>query len=144
MNHDKYNKLFDNYYADSIRYYYLSSNLNDKFIFNKYDLDDYDKFVKYLRQALLRPTLNNTDKLDFYFADFKSKATKLLNEYRFNDYVTLIKNFSMQYVIKDIPSNDNILTFIKVIFPIMPYLAEEVYENKFKSRYSIINEGWNE
>ena len=71
-------------------------------------------------------------------------VSKLLNEYRFNDYVTLIKNFSMQYVIKDIPSNDNILTFIKVIFPIMPYLAEEVYENKFKSRYSIINEGWNE
>ena len=137
-----FNKLLNNYYADSIRYYYLSSNLNDKFIFNKYELDDYDKFVKYLRQALLRPTDNNTNRLDYYFADFKASATKLLDEYRFNDYITLIKNFSTQYVIKEIPSNENILTFIKVIFPIMPYLSEEVYENKFKSRYSIINEGW--
>jgi leucyl-tRNA synthetase len=91
---------------------------------------------------LLRPTDNETDRLDFYFAEFASKATKLLNEYRFKDYITLIKNFSMQYVIREIPSNDNILTFIRTIFPILPYLAEEVYEEKFKSRYSIINEGW--
>ena len=137
-----FNKLLNNYYADSIRYYYLSSSLNDKFIFNQYELEDYDKFVKYLRQSLLRPTDNDTNRLDFYFADFKSKATKLLDEYRFNDYITLIKNFSSQYVMSEIPSLDNILTFIKVIFPIMPYLSEEVYEKKFKSRYSIINEGW--
>ena len=97
---------------------------------------------KYLRQSLLRPTDNDTNRLDFYFADFKSKATKLLDEYRLNDYITLIKNFSSQYVMSEIPSLDNILTFIKVIFPIMPYLSEEVYEKKFKSRYSIINEGW--
>jgi len=137
-----FTSLLKEYYADSIRYYYLTSNMEDKFVFNKYDLDDYDKFVKYLRQALLRPTDNETSRLDFYFADFASKATKLLDEYRFNDYITLIKNFSMQYVIKEIPSNLNILTFIRIIFPIMPYLAEEVYEEKFKGRYSIINEGW--
>ena len=137
-----FEKLLEEYYADSIRLYYLSSSLNEVFVFNKYDLADFDKYVKYLKQALLRPTDNETDRLDFYFAEFASKATKLLNEYRFKDYITLIKNFSMQYVIREIPSNDNILTFIRTIFPILPYLAEEVYEEKFKSRYSIINEGW--
>ncbi len=139
-----FNSLLKDYYADSIRYYYISSNLSDKFIFNKYDLEDYDKFVKYLKQALLRPTDNLTNRLDFYFSDFKDKATKLLEEYRLNDYITLIKNFSMQYIIKEIPSEDNILTFLRVIFPIMPYLAEEVYEIRYKGRYSIINEGWPE
>ena len=139
-----FNSLLKEYYADSIRLYFISSNIEDKFIYNKYELDDYDKFVKFLKQALARPTDNNTSRLDYYFSDFKAKATKLLDECRFSDYVTLIKNFSMQYVIKEIPSDLNILTFIRTIFPIMPYLAEEIYELKFKGRYSIINEGWND
>ena len=135
-------KLLDKYYADSIRLYYLSENINDKFIFNKYELDDIDKYVKYLLDALLRNNDNDTKNLDYYFAGFQDEATRLLNNYKINEYIDLIKKFSIQYVIKNIPSKDNILTFIRVIFPVMPYLAEEVYEKIFNGKYSIINEGW--
>ena len=136
------NKLLDHYYADSIRLYFLTQNINDKFIFNKYELEDIDKYVKYLRDALLKENDNETSNLDYYFADFANKSAILIGEHRIVDFINLLKEFSVKYIIKDIPSNDNILTFIRVIFSVMPYLAEEVYEKKFKGKYSIINEGW--
>ena len=137
-----FNKLLDEYFADSIRLFYLSQNQNDKFIFNNYDLSDDDKYVKYLREALLRKTDNDTSRLDFYFSDFDRQATRLIEDNKIQELIQLIKSFSIKYIIKEIPSDDNILLFLRIIFPVMPYLAEEVYEIKFNGRYSIINEGW--
>lgn len=136
------NKLMDKCFADSIRLYYLSQDINNKFVFNQYELEDIDKYVKYLRDALLRESDNNTSNLDYYFSDFATKASILISEHRVVDFINLVKEFSIKYIIKDIPSKDNILTFIRIIFSVMPYLAEEVYEKQFKGKYSIINEGW--
>ena len=137
-----FNKLLNEYYADSIRLFYLSQNPNDKFIFNQYDLEDDDKYVKALEEALLRKTNNDSTRLDFYFSDFSRMVSKLIDNNKISDLISYVKTFSIKYIIKEIPSDDNILTFLRTIFPIMPYLSEEIYEIKFNGRYSIINEGW--
>ena len=61
----------------SKRIFYLSQNPNDKFIFNQYDLEDDDKYVKALEEALLRKTNNDSTRLDFYFSDFSRMVSNV-------------------------------------------------------------------
>ena len=34
------------------------------------------------------------------------------------------------------------LDYIRIIYPIFPHLAEEVYQELFNGKYSLLNEGW--
>ncbi len=132
--------LLDDYYSDSLRYYMLSKKINDIFVFDILELNEIDSFIKEIENRLINIEITNDDKLDYYFYNFKAKAKKLIDEYKIDEYISLISDFAKEFILKANPSKDNILTFIKVIFPITPYLSEEIYEIVFKAKYSIINE----
>lgn len=132
-------KLYNKYYADSIRIFYSTEKPSEQFIFNIYQLEEIDKFVKKLKEELLKDNIED-NKLDFYFASFNNDCSLLLKQNKIKEYIDLVISFSKDKIINNNISKENLLTYLKCIFPLMPYLAEEIYEIKINPRYSIINE----
>lgn len=137
-------EYLDKYYADSIRYYVLSSPLDEEFIFNKYALEDTDNFIRRLESVLNRASDADCKRLDYYFYSFINQCKNHLDNHNTYGYIKKIEAFIEEVLFKEIFSKQQLLLFLRVIFPIFPYLAEEAYERIFNGKYSIINEGWPE
>ena len=136
-------ELLNKYYPDSIRVFMLSQDISNDFLFNHYELNDIDNFIKRIEEALLKNISNNTTNYDYYFLKFKNDCKYYLENNKIIDYIKLIFRFSKEYIIEGMPSKNNILTYLIAISPIMPYLSEYIYSNLFDDKYSLINEGWN-
>lgn len=134
-------KLLLNYYADSIRLFVLSDKLKDQFVFNGYELKSIDEYVKKIENALANITLNDKQ-VDLTFQDYKNKALNLFNKYEIDKYIKVIKEITNKYIFENNICKDDLLIYLKLIYPIMPYLAEEMYERHFDMNKSIINESW--
>ena len=136
-------ELLNKYYPDSIRVFMLSQDISNDFLFNHYELNDIDNFIKRIEEALLKNISNNTTNYDYYFLKFKNDCKYYIENNKIIDYIKLIFKFSKEYIIEGMPSKNNILTYLIAISPIMPYLSEYIYSNLFDDKYSLINEGWN-
>ena len=57
-------------------------------------------------------------------------------------YINYVKSFTDMYILKEMYNYNQLLLYLIAIYPLMPFLAEEIYEEKFSKKNSIINEGW--
>ena len=71
-------------------------------------------------------------------------TTKALKDKKINKYVKLLNNFIDNHMNDVELSDKECLTFIKIISPILPFVAEEIYKERFNGKYSILNEAWPE
>ena len=133
--------LLKEFSPDSIRLYFESKPLGDDFIFNKDELSDIDLLIKSLKTSLLNKSIEINPSLDFELDILSNKIEQALENININEYISLIIDFSKKYMTSK-ATKRQILKYLSLIYPVMPYLADEVYLVLFNSRYSIINEGW--
>ncbi len=133
--------LLQEFSSDSIRLYFESKPLGDDFIFNKDELSDIDLLIKSLKTSLLNKSIEINPSLDFELDILSNKIEQALENININEYISLIIDFSKKYMTSK-ATKRQILKYLSLIYPVMPYLADEVYLVLFNSRYSIINEGW--
>ncbi len=134
--------ILNKYYSDSLRMFYLKEDNNQPFIFNIYELNDMQSFIKELQDHLINMDISSVDDMDYFFHTYLNEIKYLLDNRMFKEYVDKIISFSKENVIGKNLTKKNLKYFLISIYPIMPFLAEEIYENKFDNRYSIMNETW--
>ena len=135
-------EVLNKYYSDALRMFYLKEDNNQPFIFNIYELNDIQAFVKQLQDSLNNMDLSSYDDMDYFFHSYLDEIKYYLDNRLFKEYVNKIITFSKENIIGKNLTKKNLKTFLISIYPIMPFLAEEIYENKFDNRYSIMNETW--
>lgn len=133
--------LLQEYSPDSIRLYFMSKPLENDFIFNRDELSDFDLLIKSLKTSLLNKNMELNPNLDYEMDIFIRNAQKYLDDRNIIEYVSLVISFSRKNM-NSKATKRQILRYLSSIYPIMPYLSDEIYKELFNSRYSIINEGW--
>ena len=131
-----FDKLLNNYMADSIRLYSLSNTLEEDFTFTAHSLKEIDELAVKMLNCLL--TDSNSKKLELAIYELSKMCIKALNNKDLHLYVSLL----LEFFNKDLKGfNDaHALTLIKLIYPICPFISEEVYQKRFNGKYSIANE----
>lgn len=136
-----FSKLLQNYSIDAIRLFFLNSNPKDNFILDTYQLEDLSDLMTTLQKNL--NTFKDEDsKVDYDLFELVVKSNKFLEEKDIFSYANSLLNFIKEDVIGHGLSKKQMLVFIKLAYPVMPFLAEEIYKDLFNGKYSLINEAW--
>lgn len=135
-------KLCDKYSPDAIRTYFLMNDIDSDFIYDENVLAEVNKFINDISITILNPVFVNEKKLEYEFFDFENKTKMYLMENKINEYVKMVLNFSNDVILKNHITEEQMLSYLAIIYPLMPYLAEESYERLFDAKYSIVNIGW--
>jgi len=137
-----FDHVLDKYYSDSIRYFFMINPLDEEFIFNPYVLADINKYVKMVKETLLNITFSSDKEEDIYYRDFKLDVIEKLRLIDISSYIKLVVDFTDKHILtRSSITKSQLLKYLLLISPVFPYLAEEIYEIKFQSKYSIYNEG---
>jgi leucyl-tRNA synthetase len=137
-----FDSLCESYSPDSIRAYFMMGKIDDDFIYDEDILEEIDEFIKKISITVLNPTYVSENKLDYEFFDLENKSKMYLNDNRVNEYAKLVLEFSNNIILNNKLTEEQLLSYLSVIYPLLPYLSEESYSRLFDSKYSIINEGW--
>ena len=102
-------------------------------------IDDYDLFLKKIKNRIIKCDYSNEDNI--MFKALAEKVEVLLNEAKINEYVNEMINFTDFLFVNDF-SKDDLLIYLKLIHPLFPFLSEELYDEIFGGRFSIVSEGY--
>lgn len=139
MDMDRY---IDKFGSDAIRF--LSSEIKslDEMVYDTYHLEDLVSYLSEMKISLMGAKDSESLSLDYYFHKLADSARDILDRGDVFSYVELIKSFNDKVLFKENISKKQAFDYIRIIYPIFPHLAEEVYEELFKGKYSLLNEGW--
>ena len=135
-----FDNILDNHNPDAIRLFLLSSKIEDVFIFNEYVIDDLDLYLKKLKNRIIKCEFIDEDNIKFNI--FAENEKKLLDEANLVKYVEEIFNFTDIYVLNEDFSLKDLLIYLRVVHPILPFLSEELYKEIFGGKFSIVDEGY--
>ena len=82
--------------------------------------------------------------MDYLVFNLIKDASRALNNKNINKYIDMIDEFIDTYFTDIELSDKECLAFIKLISPILPFMAEDIYIERFNGKYSILNEAWPE
>ncbi len=133
--------ILNKYSSDAIRCFSVSMELREPFIFDTYRLEDIHKEIMNLEQRLTETKEENAT-VDYALFNLIKEVNEALTNQCVIQYTKLIHGFIEEYVIPYGLSYHQTLVLLKLIYPLMPFLAEDLYAKLSKSKYSIINEDW--
>ena len=133
--------LLQEYSPDSIRLYFMSEEFDDNFIFDKEKLESYDLFIKSINNSLINKIVDINPSLDYELDNFIKRTSEYLKNREIYLYCKEVYEFSNKYMVFP-ATKRQILKYLSIVYPVMPYLADNIYLSLFNNRYSIINEGW--
>ncbi len=138
-----FDSILDKYYSDSIRYFILSNEIDKEFTFDIYRLTDLNKYVINLENTLKNINIVSSNNIEYEIKELRLDIFEKLNLYETDKYIKLIIDFTDKYIInrKEIGRSE-LLKYLQLISLMFPFLAEEIYELKFNSKFSIYNEGF--
>lgn len=131
-----FDKLLKIYMPDSIRVYSLSSSLDEEFVFKVQSLREIDELINKVHDLLL--VNYNNKKYDVIINELFKKCKAHLENKNVCKYVEEIIDFFKM----DIKGFNDEQAFIvsKLLYPICPFIAEDIYQKRFNGKYSIVDE----
>ena len=139
MDMDRYIQKFG---CDSIRLLVGETNPDMEMIYDTYHLEDLTSYIQDIKRTLLGAKSDDVLSLDYYFHKLIDSTREALDNGNILKYVEILKAFNDNVLFKENISKSQAFDYIRVIYPIFPSLAEEVYSSLFNGKYSLINEGW--
>jgi valyl-tRNA synthetase len=120
----------------------MTSELDEDLIYDVNMLSKIDLYVKRVEHTLLNVCDIDSSRMDYHFKEFITKCKEYLSKRELSKYINYVKSFTDMYILKEMYNYNQLLLYLIAIYPLMPFLAEEIYEEKFSKKNSIINEGW--
>ena len=139
MDMDRYIQKFG---CDAIRLLNAEVEPTQEMIYDTYHLEDLSSYILDIKRTLLGAKEDNVSSLDYYFHKLIDSEKEALDSGNILKYVEILKTFNDKVLFKENISKSQAFDYIRVIYPIFPSLAEEVYCILFNGKYSLINEGW--
>lgn len=132
-------KYLNKYGGDVLRLVFLKNRLDLQFVFKEELLD---------KALYLINDINDYYHLEFsdggILPELKSLALeciKLANDKKIFEYVDLVSDFYSSVLFRKQISVESGILFLKLLYPIMPFVTEDIYEDVFKSKYLISDDG---
>lgn len=131
-----FDKLLNTYIPDSIRLYLLSKPLDEDFIFINNSLKEMNDLANKIISILSNDS--NSKRLEFVIYNLTKDFKDALDNKDVCKYVALL----LEFFNNDIRglSDEHALTLTKLIYPICPFISEDIYQKRFNGKYSIVNE----
>ena len=142
-NYVDFSRILDTYSPDAVRLFILSTPLEKNLIFDVAQINNYNEFIKMLESSLMQIEPSTSNVIDLEIYNLSHDCYKLLEEKKYSDYIIKLIGTISKYK-GTLFSKPQVLKIIKMLYPICPFLAEEIYRNRFNGRYSIVNEDWPE
>ena len=136
MDMDKYILKFG---CDSLRL--LASKVKEM-VYDTYELTDISEYINRIKQALLSAVNEKVISMDYYFHKLAYFLKSALDQANIEKYIEILKEFNEKVIFHEIISKEQALDYLRMIYPIFPYLSEELYEEEYNGKYSILNLGW--
>ena len=136
---DKYIHKFG---CDAIRFLVASTQDREELSYDTYHLEDLKSYLMDVKRCLMGAKEVGSLNLDYYFHKLSDMAKDALDKGDILSYIEILKAFNKNILFKENISKNQAFTYIRIIYPVFPYLAEEVYMELFNGKYSILNEGW--
>lgn len=136
-----FTKKIEKYSGDAIRMYVLSKPLEQDFIFSDTELESIKNLRKSISDLYQNPFIKENNLKDA-FQRLIEECSCALDKRDTVAYVnTLITFFKENLWLHQITHKQGLI-FLKLLYPICPFLAEEIYQEIFKGKYLISDDGW--
>ncbi|MDE7161614.1 MAG: hypothetical protein K2N65_02510, partial [Anaeroplasmataceae bacterium] len=127
--------------SDACRMYFLSKPLNQDFIFNEPELLSMKNLMRSIEEFFYK-SYGKTDTLKAQFEQFAQSMQGYLKEKDSSQYVETLIQFFKETLWNSTVTQHQGLILLKFLYPICPFLAEELYQIIFKGKYLISDDGW--
>ncbi len=139
-----FDSLLNDYGPEAIRYFLIKeSKLDEDVMLDDDKLNEISLKLNKLEKSL-RKVGEGSSRMDYLVFNLIKDASRALNNKNINKYIDMIDEFIDQYLMDNDLSDKECLAFIKLISPILPFMAEDIYIERFNGKYSILNEAWPE
>lgn len=143
------NNLFDierylnQYKGDALRLYFLNSKLDEEFIFEENKLAKIANLIKEIEETFRREFVKENNALDYHLFELCKSCLEDINDKNIYSYVTKLLDFFKNNIWKENITKKQALLFIKLLYPIIPFTTEDIYESVFNRKYLISDDGLN-
>lgn len=127
--------------TDSVRLYMASIEPQQEFLFDIYQIEDANNMLINLEECLMKDAKPSA-MVDYQLFNLTKGINEALEIKNINEYAKLVTDFINNQILQYGLSKDQTLTFLKLIYPLFPFMAERVYKSLTNNKYSIVNEAW--
>lgn len=135
-------RLLNEYQGDAMRLYFLNADIDKDFIFSEEELESDKNLIKGIETFFHNAFVENNNALDYSLFELHKFCNELLNERKISQYVDEVLHFYKTVLWKEKITSKQALTFLKMLYPIIPFLAEDIYNDIFNGRYLLSDDGW--
>ncbi len=136
-----FKSILNKYSSDACRMYFLSKPLNQDFIFNEPELLSMKNLMRSIEEFFYK-SHGKTDTLKAQFEQFVQSMQGYLKEKDSFQYVETLIQFFKETLWNSTVTQHQGLILLKFLYPVCPFLAEELYQTIFKGKYLISDDGW--
>ena len=133
------NKLIDKYSADAIRVYFLSKPI-EQFVYKEEELYLIDRLLKEIEQYYNEFTLDNS--IESKVNEMVEKCNSHIINSETHLYVNSVIELYEEVLKGNKPTYKQALLFLKLLYPIAPFIAEDIHKEIFNGKYLISDDGW--
>ncbi len=136
-----FEKELDRYSGDAMRMYFLSKPLNQDFIYSETELASIKNLTKSIEELYMKPFAKE-DTLEEQLQALIHNALEALKDKNITLYTTLLIDFFKENLWQSTVTGKHGLIYLKLLYPVCPFLAEDIYLNVYKGKYLISDDGW--
>lgn len=128
-------------HGDALRLYFLSKPLNQNFIYSVLELESLNNLLKGIEEVYYRG-FRQTSTLDSVFPSFIKEEENYLKQGDIPSYTQHLITFFKTNIYKGVMNVEQGKTFLKLLYLVCPFLADDLFESVFKSKYLLNDDGW--
>ena len=136
-----FSSIIKKYSGDALRLYFLSKNFEQDFIYNEPELASMKNLCSSIEECYKNPFVKDNP-LKGEFDEFILSMEQCLKEKNITEYVNTWIQFFKTKVWGTALTSKQGLILLKLIYPVCPFLAEEVYQTIYHGKYLISDDGW--
>ncbi|MDE5566500.1 MAG: class I tRNA ligase family protein [Anaeroplasmataceae bacterium] len=145
------NRLYNNYFeihsylekelGDALRLYFLSKPLDSEFCFKEEELISLSHLIEGIEELFSKPFVKENQLKEVFQSKLK-ELEELIENKKIVEYTTTLLQFYKTDLWKADLTLKQALQFLKLLYPIMPFLTEDIYHDVFKGKYLLSDSGW--
>ncbi len=136
-----FSKELDKYSGDAMRMYFFSKPFNQDFIYSETELASIKNLRKSIEELYMKPFVKE-DALEDSFQTLTECVLLALQDKNICQYTTLLIAFFKEHLWQNSITAKHGLLYLKLLYPVCPFLAEDIYQSVYKGKYLISDDGW--
>lgn len=141
------NNLFDiegylnKYKGDALRLYFLHNSLNMDFVFDEEQLNKTAEFIIEIEEYYQKAFIDVNNPIDYELFKLYKDSLEEINDKNIFNYIDNLIMFYKEKLSYQKITKKQALLFLKLLYPIIPFTTEDIYENIFGGKHLLSDDG---